>query len=155
MKIESYYDRFDARNILLKQRGIWDEIISVINACPYHFGENRPNEIKLFISKEFNRLGWADKVPIKQKQNLTISFLKNRVGICVQLGNVARTYSDLLKLSYLYNKEIIDVGVMIVPNRKESKLLGANYASFDRLIRELDIFIETINSPIVVMGISQ
>jgi len=85
---------------------------------------------------------------------LTITFLKKKVGICFQIGNVARTYADILKLSQLNKKGIIDVGVIIVPHKNESKLMGANYAQFERLVKELAQFKEIVPTPIIVIGLS-
>lgn len=59
--------------------------------------------------------------------------MKNRVGVCFQLDNVARMYADLLKLQVLGKNGKIDAGVIIVPYGHESKLLGANYPRYDCL----------------------
>lgn len=85
---------------------------------------------------------------------LSISFLKSRVGVCFQIGNVARTYADILKLNQLNKKGIIDVGVIVVPHKLESKKMGANYAQFDRLANELSQFSDIISAPIIVIGLS-
>lgn len=154
MRINNQFEHLGAKNIILEKPEIWDEIIEVFTCCSLTFGKSRPSQIKHTISTEFNRLGWADKVPINKQTNLTISFIKNRTGLCVQFGNVARTYSDILKLTYLTTKNIIDVGVIIVPNKKESVLLGANYANFNRLSQEIEVFSEIIHIPLMILGVT-
>jgi hypothetical protein len=154
MKIGDEYSHKNALLILSTIPNIYNEIKSVISRCDYLFGKHNPELIKKYFSDEFNSLGWADRVRLNKKSNLTVSFIKDRVGVCIQLGNVARTYADILKLSYLAKQKKIKVGIIIVPDQKESKLLGANYASFNRLIREIDLFSEIIESPILVLSLS-
>ena len=117
------------------------------------FGKDFPKEIKAKVSERFNQNGWADKVKVGNS-NLTVSFVKSKVGVCFQIGNVARTYADILKLASLNQKGIIDVGIIIVPHKLESKLMGANYAQFDRLAKELNQFIDIVPCPILVLGLS-
>jgi hypothetical protein len=154
MRVCECYDHLQATDLLLAKGNLFGEIDSIISSCELRFGVNRPNEIKTFLAHGFNRNGWADRVRIQNNNNLTISFLKNNVGICVQFGNVARTYADILKLTYLGKKRIIDLGVIIVPDILESKSLGANYAQFDRLRREIDIFSEIIDVPLLVLSLT-
>jgi hypothetical protein len=152
MKICDHYEQNNALKILEKKYE-YKQIIDVIEDCDLLFGNATPNEIKKDISKRFNYLGWGDRIRIKGS-NLTISYFKNKVGICFQLGNVARTYADVLKLALLINSSICDVGVIIVPDSNISKKLGENYARFDRLSREMQVFQEIINFPIIIYAIS-
>jgi len=154
MKICDSYDHLQANNLLCAKDNIFHEIKFVISNCKMSFGRNRSTEIKTFFSQELNQKGWADRVKIQNNNNLTIGFLKDGVGICIQFGNVARTYADILKLTYLGKKRIIDVGIIIVPGAIESKLLGANYAQYDRLAREIEMFSEIIDLPILVLSLS-
>ena len=153
MKISDQFELHNPKEIIQNKQNIWEEINQVLMLCSLSFGKDRPSQIKGILSNEFNRLGWADRVLIRKQDNLTISYLKNRIGICVQFGNVARTYADVLKLTYLGNKNIIDAGIIIVPGNDESKLLGANYANFDRLSREMIIFSEILSYPILILAI--
>lgn len=152
MKICDMHDHKGAYQVLIGKDGIWSEINNIFNN-PLVFGKVKPQRIKISLSKEFNRLGWADRVKIHNNNRLTISFLKDKVGICIQLGNVARTYADLLKLTYLGNKRIIDVGVIFVPDEIESKIMGANYARYDRLSREIEVFGEIIDIPLLIISL--
>lgn len=153
MKICDKYSHNKAFEKIQSKNGLLKEIKNILNCNELSFGINSPKEIKNRINEKFNQKGWADLVKVGNS-NLTISFLKSRVGVCFQIGNVARTYADILKLSHLNYKGIIDAGVIIVPHKSESKMMGANYAQFDRLAKELLQFSGIITTPILVIGLS-
>jgi len=153
MKINDTYSHLYADDKLKNKGTILDEIKSVLIDDNLVFGINNPKEIKKIVNDRFNEKGWADKTKVGNSK-LTISFLKSKVGLCFQLGNVARTYADILKLSQLGKKNIIEVGVIIVAHKIESKKMGANYAQFERLEKEIKHFGDIINVPILVIGLS-
>lgn len=153
MKICDQYNHHSGLEKILNKENLLKEIQTIINDKEITFGKVRPCEIKSRVSQKFNEHGWADNVKV-DKSRLTISFLKSKVGVCFQIGNVARTYADLLKLSQLYKKEVINVGVIVVPHKFESKLLGANYAQYERLAKELSLFSDIISTPILLIGVS-
>lgn len=153
MKISDQYSHKNGLEGLLTHNSIFEEIPEILNEDNLVFGINSPFEIKEYIGNKFNNKGWADKVKVGNT-GLTISFLKSKVGVCFQIGNVARTYADILKICQLYNKGVIHVGVIIVPRKVESKILGANYAQFERLSKELAQFTEIVSAPILVIGLS-
>lgn len=153
MKICDQYNHHGGLKLIQSKAEVWKELCEVLTNSSLSFGTNPSKEIKANISERFNQKGWADKVKVGTS-NLTISFLKSKVGVCFQIGNVARTYADILKLSQLNKKGIIDVGVIIVPHKLESKKMGANYAQFDRLANELSQFSDIVSAPIIVIGLS-
>lgn len=153
MKICDTYSHLFATEKLKAKDSLLQEIESILTDNSITFGKKRPSEIKSIIGEKFAEKGWADKIKVGQSR-LTISFLKQKVGVCFQLGNVARTYADILKLGQLGKKNVIEVGVIIVPHKIESKLLGANYAQYDRLSSEVKHFQDIINLPILVIGLS-
>ncbi|MHB8807631.1 MAG: BglII/BstYI family type II restriction endonuclease [Anaerolineaceae bacterium] len=153
MEICDIYNHHNALSIIDLYRITYKEIIEIIKKCDLSFGLNRPKEIKNYYSREFNSKGWADRVKIKNNNNLTINFAKNHLGVCFQFGNIARTYADMLKLTYLCKKSVIEIGILIVPDEIESKKLGANYAQFERLAREIEIFSDIINVPIQIISL--
>jgi hypothetical protein len=153
MKICDQYNHHNGLEEIQNKNGIIDEIRTVVTDAKLSFGKNPPKEIKYRISERFNQKGWADKVKVGNSK-LTISFMKSKVGVCFQIGNVARTYADIIKLSQLNKNNVIDAGVIIVPHKLESKLMGANYAMYDRLVKELSQFSDIISTPILVIGLS-
>ncbi len=153
MKINEQYNHYNGLEKIKSKNGIVQEVHEILSNRNLSFGTNPPREIKAQISNRFNQKGWADKVKVGNS-NLTVSFIKEKVGICFQIGNVARTYADILKLCFLYNKKIIDAGIIIVPHKLESTMMGANYAQFERLVKELIQFSKIVSAPILVAGLS-
>lgn len=138
---------------ILRSKAASGELTDAIENCTIKFQKGAPAAIKRDISDVLTSKQWVDKVRVG-KSRLTINFLKEDIGVCFQIGNVARTYADILKLNHLGNKGIIDVGIIVVPHEVESRSLGTNYASFDRLQNEIQLFSNEIITPIVVIGIS-
>src|SRR4051794_16820152 len=98
MKVCDTYSHLCALERILEKQNILTEIHGVLEDHSISFSRNRPQEIKARVAERFNRLGWADRVRVNNNSKLTINFMKDRVGICFQLGNIARTYADILKL---------------------------------------------------------
>jgi len=153
MKICNQYSHLNALEIIQSKDGILNELVDIVTIDEVLFGFYPATKIKKAVSERFNRKGWADKVKVGNS-NLTISFIKSKIGVCFQIGNVARTYADILKIMQLQNKGIIEAGIIFVPHKIESKKLGANYAQYDRLAKEIAQFKEIITAPIFIIGLS-
>jgi hypothetical protein len=153
MKICDKYEHQNAYYVL-EQKVEFSEVVSIVEVPGLIFGRDNPKYIKAVVSERFNEKGWADRVKVVPTVNLTINFMKNKVGVCFQLGNVARMYADLLKLETLGLDDKIDVGVIILPDALESSKLGANYARFDRLKKELQVFSRIFTLPMMVISLS-
>jgi len=130
------------------------DIELAVNSCPYPFAYSNPPKIKTFFDTYLNGKGWVSNVRIDYRTNMTINFMKENVAFVLQLGNVARVYADLIKLSYLYEKQLINTGIIAVACKNEAKLLGQNYANFDRLVNELKVYGKVILTPMVIIGLS-
>ena len=96
--------------------------------------------------------GWSGEYRLDTSSRITISSYLKGTGLCFQTGNVGRIYADLLKLQTLYTKGNITAGIILIPEAKTAKKLGANMANYERLVRELPIFSQVITMPIVVIG---
>src|SRR5436305_984736 len=59
--------------------------------------------------------GWSGEVKLSPDAKITITFCKEGVGLCVQTGNMARFYADLMKLSLLHTQERIYGAVFVLP----------------------------------------
>lgn len=153
MRISESYSYKNAKGILFENE-ILDEINLAFSLPKVKFYKGSSTVIREDIADNFNSSGWADKVKIKSQNNLRISFMKKNVGVCVQFGNVSRTYADLMKIMYLGKVKKIEVGVIAVPGKIEAKILGQNLANFERLIREINIFSELIEIPILALCIT-
>jgi ABC-type siderophore export system fused ATPase/permease subunit len=78
--------------------------------------------------------------------------MHGQIGLCLQTGNMARFYADLLKLQLLFSKGRIRQAVYILPTRRSARVIGENMAQFERLVDELEIFAEVISVPMLVIG---
>jgi len=154
MLINDTFDHCNALSTLQKNQKLLNEIYSVLINDDLKLGKDKNEFIRSKISERFNEFGWADRVKVENQSNLTISYMKNRVGLCIQFGNVARTYADLLKLTLLSKNNSIDVGIIVVADYLNSKLMGTNYANFERLSREVKIFSKIIEVPLLILSIS-
>ena len=97
--------------------------------------------------------GWSDKVQISPRRKLTITAMQRKVGLCLQTGNMARFYADLLKLQALFLEESIYGAVYLLPTRMAAKQMGQNVANFERLTSELsEEFHRVITVPMQILG---
>lgn len=97
--------------------------------------------------------GWSSEVAVAKGSDMTITSMKDGVGLCLQTGNMARMYADLIKLQTLYLNNAIKAAAIVVPSNPMAKLLGSNVADAKRLERELSIFKKAYNVPTVVFGL--
>ncbi|AEG58669.1 BglII/BstYI family type II restriction endonuclease [Desulforamulus ruminis] len=112
-------------------------------------------EIKKAVFRGLKHNGWPKDILLDDQSKITITSKLNEVGLCVQLGNVSRVYYDLLKLQALFTKGFISSGIIVVPILQAAKALGSNLASYERLVKELNIFNQVITMPLVVIGFSE
>ena len=113
-------------------------------------GGHRLFERALLLS-ELQSRGWSQKVKVDASSSITITSLQGRTGLCLQTGNVARMYADLLKLQLLFHREKLNAGILVVGNRPTSE--NDNKATYGRLVKELGIFREVVTVPLLVYGL--
>lgn len=130
-----------------------DEIEAAISACAITPARGKATEIGGAIATGLAKAGWSGKVKLTRDSKITITSSKNSIGLCLQTGNMARLYADLLKLQQMFLNKAIKAGVMIVPSRAAAKSLGDNIAHATRLQCELEIFRSVIHMPLVVLAI--
>lgn len=97
--------------------------------------------------------GWSGKFSVAKGSDITITSMRDEVGLCLQTGNMARMYADLIKLQTLYLDNVIRSAVIIVPSEPVALLLGSNIAQAKRLERELDIFKKAYHVPTLVFAL--
>ncbi len=97
--------------------------------------------------------GWSSEVSVSPDSDMTITSLKNGVGLCLQTGNMARIYADLIKLQAMYLDNSIKSAAIILPSHDLAKQLGSNIAQAKRLERELEIFKKAYHVPTLVFSI--
>jgi hypothetical protein len=107
------------------------------------------------LSNLRNGSGWSDEVKLSPDANITITSCKADVGLCVQTGNMARFYADLMKLSLLHSEERIYAGIFVLPTQTLAVEWGSNIAHFERLCNELPIFSTILHVPLLVIGLKK
>lgn len=100
-------------------------------------------------------MGWSPEVCLDSTSRISITSVKSNIGLCIQTGNMSRVYADMLKLQTLYQRKVVNAGVIILPTSIGAKSLGDNVANRDRIQRELDIFTDVISIPLVLFGIQE
>lgn len=97
--------------------------------------------------------GWSDGFPLSVYSKIAITSIYNKIGLCIQTGNVARIYADLLKLQTLYTDEKINAGILVLPSKKCADLIGNNVANYERFLRELTyVFSKVITIPLLIVA---
>ncbi|RUL47227.1 BglII/BstYI family type II restriction endonuclease [Lysinibacillus antri] len=107
------------------------------------------------IKRQIQLQGWSEEIKVDKSNKITITSMKDNVGLCLQTGNVGRFYADMLKLQTLYLNGKIDSGIVIIPTNNAAKIMGGNLANYERFIRELDLYKKIITIPIHVIGIEE
>lgn len=98
-------------------------------------------------------LGWTDELIVAPNSGMTITSYKDHVGLCLQTGNMARIYADLIKLQTLYLDGAIRVATIVLPSSATAKVLGSNIAAAERLERELAVFRKTYHVPTAIYSL--
>lgn len=97
--------------------------------------------------------GWSSEFAVSMDSDMTITSMKDNVGLCMQTGNMARMYADLIKLQTLYLDNAITSAAIVVPSQPVAALLGDNIAQATRLGRELAIFRKAYHVPTLIFAL--
>jgi hypothetical protein len=129
--------------------------MAILSDNSIHFERGGSAKLRTHILSQLMTLGWSSKIKLSYGSQITITALYKEFGLCLQTGNISRIYADLLKLEFLYKKNIIKLAVYIVPTKNYAPVFGSNFAHFERLVKELKIFESIISIPILVLGIDE
>lgn len=149
MKIQIYEHRSGLKVVA---KDIVESVEKAVRSINPILEKNAVAGIKESIKSLLELDGWSGEYRLDPSSRITISSFLKGTGLCFQTGNVGRIYADLLKLQTLYTKGKISAGIILIPEVKTAKKLGANMANYERLVRELPIFSQVITMPIVVIG---
>jgi len=98
--------------------------------------------------------GWSEEVRIHPSRGLTITSMLGKTGLCLQTGNMARFYADLLKLQSLYLDQKITGALYILPCKSLAEKMGSNMVNYERLKLELEkVFRKIITIPMLIFGL--
>jgi hypothetical protein len=85
-----------------------------------------------------------------------MDFVKNRMGVEVQLGKYAfMVYNICAKMTIFNKRDVIDVGIEIVPIKKLAQEMSSGVSYFEQFAWDLENRgIADIDIPVLVLGIS-
>ena len=129
-----------------------DEVSDTIKQVGVKIRHGAAPEIRKAITNGLIARGWSDRVALSAQSDISITSVKQRVGLCLQLGNMARMYADLLKLQTLFLKDTIVAGVLILATADCAKVLGSNLANSGRLLNEMAIYTPVITAPLLIVS---
>ena len=144
------YDHRSGADVATKE--CIDEIRKVFDSIRWNRQTTTVRQFRSEIMVELKKLGWSDQVTLDREVKITITSMRDHIGLCMQTGNWSRIYADLLKLQALYVKGTIKGGVIIIPTIACGLTFGKNIASCERLERELQYFNQVVTMPIAVLG---
>ena len=148
--IETYDFRHASRTI---PRAIAEEVKAAIPGPPALLAATPCREA--ILEKLTREHGWSDEVKLSPDSKITISSCKEQIGLCVQTGNMARFYADVMKLSLLHAEERIYAALLVLPCQDLASAWSDNIANYERLRKELPIFSTIVHVPILVYGLKK
>lgn len=129
------------------------EVAKAIEAAAVAPAKGAATKIRNAIIHNLIAAGWSAETQISNDSEMTITSVKSQIGLCLQTGNMARMYADLLKLQKIYLDGAIKAGIMLLPTQACAQRIGDNVAHAARLERELEIFRKVIYIPMVIFAI--
>lgn len=128
-----------------------------------------PETLNELFRAEFNGKGWykvrinvktqvvplSGGEPIVHKGYREMDFVKNKLGIEVQLGKYAfMVYNVSAKMTIFHNQGIIDAGIEIVPMKSMTKMMSSGISSLEQFKTDLEMRgIADIDIPVLIIGI--
>lgn len=128
-------------------------VVDAITAVSIKPGPGAATKIRAQVLSSLKTSGWSGEVKLAADSDMTITSVKDDVGLCLQTGNMSRIYADLMKLQTMYLNNHIKAAVIIVPSQDVAKLLGSNIAQSKRLERELAIFKKAYHVPTIIYAL--
>ena len=135
-------------------RGLADELIGAIGTISWSETTHTRGVrgIHRAVVDRLTALGWSDPVRIRSSHGITITAMNQRIGLCLQTGNMARFYADLMKLQLVFIDRMADGAMYVVPTKKAASKLGSNMVNFERIVAEIKLFQRIITLPLIVLG---
>lgn len=152
------------------------DILRIVQECPLFLFPNKSRRnsrldvvqqlMNTYFDRRFTReLGWeyhpnATTIPDSElKADFRSTYgdpaaqTDLKVQTEVQLGNMARWYSDIFKFQTAYSQGVIDMGLSIVPMASLARRIDSNVVNFERCRRELPSAKLSITLPILMIGL--
>jgi hypothetical protein len=144
------YKRFSSENADLLDIS---KIVSQIKTIEYSTKSQNIKLLKKQLTEIFSNNGFILDIALKDS-NLKINGIRNKTGLAIQTGNVARFYADILKLQWLYEEKRIKNAVYVCLSKEAQRdSYLSNTIHIDRALREADFFDNIITLPILFMSL--
>ena len=141
------YNNFEINNDGIVVSNQLQKILENIKESP----AKNSSGFKKAFRKALDVNGYPSEIKINPNQRITITTMKNNVGICLPLGNIARAFYDLMKLNYYSMIHSGFSAILICPINPND-----NKAYFSRITEEIeDMYSKFIRFPIRIIGIDQ
>lgn len=132
---------------------ILEDVIAAAAAIEVRLERGAARRIRdQFVAKLRSR-GWSSEVTVARGSVMSITSMREGVGLCLQTGNMARMYADLMKLQTLYLDNSIQAAILVLPSQPVALAIGENIAQAARLERELEIFRKVFYVPTLVVSL--
>jgi hypothetical protein len=132
---------------------ILTEIIKAAEAIDVRAERGAAPQIRRQFMASLREDGWSGEITVSRDSDITITSMREKVGLCLQTGNMARMYADLIKLQTLYLDNAIDAAVIVLPSQPLALAIGSNIAQAARLERELEIYRKAYHVPTLLLGL--
>lgn len=151
MNFVATYSHHDGVGIW-ESRDLYEWATDIFVAPDVPVREKSTREIRDYVESELNAAGWASKVKIDAKVDLTVFARKEDMAFQLQTGNISRYAYDLLKLQHLYASREIECGILAVATKEAAAKLGSNIAQVERIWEELKVFDRIISVPLMLIA---
>jgi hypothetical protein len=129
------------------------EIVAAISQVDVPIRAGAARTIRAQLLAAIKSVGWSSEVAVARGSDMTITSMKDGIGLCLQTGNMARMYADLIKLQTLYLDNGITAAIFIIPSQQIALSIGDNIAQASRLQRELEIFRKAYHVPTLLFAL--
>ena len=134
-------------------RHILDEVLAAAEAVDVSIKRGAAPLIRDQFVAALRSQGWSSEVAVSRGSDMSITSMREDIGLCLQTGNMARMYADLIKLQTLYLNDAIRGAVFVLPSQPVARAIGDNIAEATRLERELEIFRKAFYVPTLVVAL--
>ena len=136
----------------LAHKCLLEQVLSLADAPNLPVAPKSGKAIRAHIEDRLIQFGWAKEPDVDPDHDLTINAMKQRVGLTVQTGNIARAFYDLLKFQVMFQKDRLDVAVLMLPTQSAAATIGSNIANFTRVSNEIELFKHIITIPVFLIS---
>ena len=103
--------------------------------------------IKKELTKIFSNNGFILRQRLHKEHNIYITGIKEKVGLCIQMGHKAGWYFDMTKLTYLKNQGVIEKAVIVLPSKELEKFCKtSNIATYELVASREEVFGDIFNN---------